>query len=283
MPSLAVIILTLDERCNISQAIASVPPGTPVIVLDSGSKDGTIETATERGAEVHVRPFTDYADQRNAALELALGRFEWVFFLDADERLTPVLWKEIVDTTAREDLDGAYVGLVFEVLGRRLQHGAFAGASVLRLMRPRNARFSRGINERVDDSALFTIRLQHKLVHADAKPMAEWFKKHIRYAQAEAGAYFDTHERALPRSRGRGEAARIAALRRAYDRMPLFIRPWVHWLRSVFVQAAWKDGCVGLAYASMHSLWYHSMIDAFIYEEKLRRRGVLPRREPPSP
>lgn len=280
MPSLAVVILTLDERDNLSRAIESVPEA-PVIVLDSGSKDGTIEYARQLGAEVHVRPFTDYADQRNAALELTLGRFEWVFFLDADERVTPALWDEIVRTTAREDIDGAYVGLVFEVLGRRLEHGSFGSASVLRLMRPRNARFTRGINERVDDSALFTIRLDNKLVHADAKPLAEWFKKHVRYAQAEAMAYFDI-ERSPHLPRGNSEAARVAALRRIYDRMPLFVRPWLHWFRTVFVQAAWKDGCIGLAYASMHSLWYRSMIDVFIYEEKLRRRGVLPQRIPPS-
>src|SRR5688572_7318863 len=131
MQDLAVIILTLDERMNIGKAIASVGGRAPVLVVDSGSTDDTRDIARANGAEVLEHAFVDYASQRNWALEQAESRFRWVFFLDADEEIPPELWREIDASVARDDIDGAYVGLTFVVLGRELEHGGFGTAALL--------------------------------------------------------------------------------------------------------------------------------------------------------
>ena len=59
--------------------------------------------------------------------------------------------------------------------------------------------------------------------------------------------------------------------------MPLFLRPFAFNFRAVVVQGAWRDGLPGLMHAGMHALWYPMLIDLLIYEEKLRRAGVLAR------
>lgn len=268
MQPLAVIILTRDEEANIGKAIASVDGRAPVIVVDSGSTDDTIAIARAAGAELHEHAFVDYASQRNWALELAQSRFRWVFFLDADEELTPPLLDDIEAMVAADELDGAYVGLTFVVLGRELKYGGFRDASILRLMRPALARFSRGTNERVDDSAMRVGKLAHKLRHDDHKPLAEWFRKHVRYAQREAKHYLDgdDHKRGLDGFSLRTKAGRMIGVRWAYNKMPLFLRPFVHFGRTVMAQSAWRDGIPGLFYAGMQSLWYPLMIDLFIYE-----------------
>ncbi|HWB74349.1 MAG TPA: glycosyltransferase family 2 protein [Nannocystaceae bacterium] len=274
MDRLAVIILTRDEEDNIAKAIASVEGRAPIIVVDSGSRDATMTIAREHGAEVHEHAFVDYASQRNWALELAQSRFRWIFFLDADEELTPSLWDDI-DHIVREDtLDGAYVGLTFVVLGRELRYGGFRDASILRLMRPAIARFSRGTNERVDDSAMKVGKLAHKLRHDDHKPLAEWFRKHVRYAQREASHYVDgdDHKRGLDGFSLRTKAGRMIGVRWVYNKMPLFVRPFVHFGRTVVAQSAWRDGIPGLFYASMQSLWYPLMTDLFIYEARWRAK-----------
>jgi glycosyltransferase involved in cell wall biosynthesis len=271
MQDLVVIILALDERVNIGKAIASVGGRVPVIVVDSGSTDDTRDIARANGAEVLEHAFVDYASQRNWALERAESRFRWVFFLDADEEITPELWRDIDDAIARDDLDGAYVGLTFVVLGRELEHGGFGSAALLRLMRPTLARFTRGTNERVDDSAMRVTKLGAKLRHADAKPLAEWFKKHVRYAQREAQHYLDgdDRKRGLEGFGLRTKGARMIGVRWAYNKMPLMVRPFVHFGRTVVAQHAWRDGVPGLVFAGMQSLWYPMMIDLFILEARL--------------
>jgi glycosyltransferase involved in cell wall biosynthesis len=269
---LAVIILTRDEEANIAKAIASVDGRVPVIVVDSGSRDDTLAIARAHGAEVREHDFVDYASQRNWALAQAEQRFRWIFFLDADEELTPALWDEIDRVVGEDTLDGAYVGLTFVVLGRELKHGGFRDASILRLMRPAVARFSRGTNERVDDSAMKVGRLHAKLRHDDHKPLAEWFRKHVRYAQREATHYVDGEDRTLSGFSLRTKAGRMIGVRWVYNKMPLFVRPFVHFGRTVMAQSAWKDGIPGIFYAGMQSLWYPLMIDLFIYEARWRAK-----------
>lgn len=274
MDRLAVIILTRDEEDNIAKAIASVEGRAPVIVVDSGSRDATMAIAREHGAQVHEHEFVDYASQRNWALELAQSRFRWIFFLDADEELTPALWDDIDRIVDQDVLDGAYVGLTFVVLGRELRYGGFRDASILRLMRPAIARFARGTNERVDDSAMKVGKLAHKLRHDDHKPLAEWFRKHVRYAQREAMHYVDgdDRKRGLDGFSLRTKAGRMIGVRWVYNKMPLFVRPFVHFGRTVVAQSAWRDGIPGLFYASMQSLWYPLMTDLFIYEARWRAK-----------
>lgn len=267
-PSLIVIILTLDEEANIAKAIRSVGDRASVLVLDSGSNDRTTAIAEELGAIVRHLPFVDYATSRNHALELVEDNHDWVFFLDADEEFTTELWNEVEQAIRADDVDGAYVGYSFVVLERELRHGGFGGASVLRLMRPKLARFSRGTNERVDDSQLRVRTLRSKFRHADAKPLATWFRKHVRYAEREARHFVDGDDKArgLTGFGLRTKAARMVGIRWAYNQLPLFVRPFANFGRAVVAQSAWRDGIPGLMFAGMQALWYPMMIDLFIYE-----------------
>lgn len=283
MSAIAVVILTLDEELNLPKALASVAGRCPVVVVDSGSFDRTEAIAREGGAEFVVHPFVDYASQRNWALERVQDRFAWVFFLDADEELTPKLWAEIERIVAADELDGAYVRFDVRLLGKQLVKGEFSGSMVLRLMRTRAARFGRGINERVDDRAMKVTALQHRLIHRDAKPIGEWFKKHVEYARREALAYVDGLDRPqrLAELNWRTKAGRVAVLRRAYNKLPLFVRPFINYARVMLVQGAWRDGLPGLMHAGMHALWYQLVVDLLIYEELLRRDGTLDREYAP--
>ena len=272
MQELVVIILTLNEEPNLPAALDSVGGRAPVLVLDSGSTDATAAIARERGTELHVRTFDDYATQRNHALDLVRERFRWALFLDADERMTPQLWAEIAAMLPRDDVDGVYIGWVFEVLGHDLRHGSFGTASNLRLMKTTAARFGRATHERVDDRQMRVVRLEHKIRHADAKPLAEWFRKHVKYAEWEARHYVEgtDRQRGLEGFSLRTKAGRTVGLRYVYNKLPLFVRPFLHFGRSVVLLGAWRDGLPGLMYASMQSLWYPMMIDLFIIEERRR-------------
>ena len=109
---LAVIVLTLNEERHLPECLASAAGlAERTLIVDSGSKDDTVAIARQIGTEIVFNEFRGYASQRNAALEMVSE--EWVLFLDADERLTPELRRELAETI--EDAPDA---------GRRIPHPA---------------------------------------------------------------------------------------------------------------------------------------------------------------
>lgn len=94
MPGVSVTVITLNEAANIDACLASVSWVDDVVVVDSGSTDGTIDRARARGARVIERAWPgSYAAQKNFAAEQAAH--DWILSLDADERVTPALAGEI--------------------------------------------------------------------------------------------------------------------------------------------------------------------------------------------
>ena len=90
----SVLILTLNEEADLPRCLESVAGCDDIVVLDSGSKDGTPEIARAAGARVFERTFDTFAGQRNFAQREIPFRHRWVFHLDADERFTPALMAE---------------------------------------------------------------------------------------------------------------------------------------------------------------------------------------------
>lgn len=95
MTHLTAIILTYNESRHIQACIESVKFADAVVVFDSHSTDNTVELARGAGANVIQHPFSDYATQRNAALDSVRDKTDWVLFVDADERVDAPLADEI--------------------------------------------------------------------------------------------------------------------------------------------------------------------------------------------
>lgn len=141
-PDLSAVIITRNEECHVGGCLASIGGLVDeIVVLDSHSEDRTREIARSAGAMVAERAFEGFGPQKQAALEMARGR--WVLIIDADERITPRLAEEI-RRVIREpgDFAGFWIRREVEYLGRRLQHGGAESDWVLRLARRDLARFS---------------------------------------------------------------------------------------------------------------------------------------------
>ena len=93
MPLLSVAIITCDEERNLARTLASVSFADEVIVVDSGSKDRTVEIAEAFGAKIFVREWPGFAAQKNFAISQCKG--DWVLSLDADEEMSPELATQI--------------------------------------------------------------------------------------------------------------------------------------------------------------------------------------------
>ena len=94
MNKLSVVILAKNEERQIVDCIKNVSFADEIVVIDDNSKDKTAELARENGAKVYTRKLDNFSSQRNFGLSKTTNK--WVLFMDADERITPELAKEIV-------------------------------------------------------------------------------------------------------------------------------------------------------------------------------------------
>lgn len=137
MPKLAVIILTKNEENNIVDCIRSVDFADEIIVIDSGSVDKTKQLAEDLNANFVYHAMTEgFAGQRNFALTQTDA--EWVFYLDADERVTPATADKIREIVNRDEKVVYSIRRENIVFGQRMYYGAHRPDYAVR-MAPRKA------------------------------------------------------------------------------------------------------------------------------------------------
>jgi glycosyltransferase involved in cell wall biosynthesis len=140
MPRLSAIIITKNEAANIAECLDSVAFADERIVVDSGSDDDTVAIATGKGARVSFNAFAGFGQQFNHALSLAQG--DWIFSIDADERVGPALAFELQDAMRNGTADGYEMPRLSTFCGRPMRHSGWYPDYVLRLWRRGRARWT---------------------------------------------------------------------------------------------------------------------------------------------
>ncbi|NLE75381.1 MAG: glycosyltransferase family 2 protein [Chloroflexi bacterium] len=179
------MVLTKDEERHLPDCLKSLAWADEVLVFDSFSGDRTVEIARQMGARVAQRRFVDYPRQRQAALEAAGG--DWVFFVDADERVTPELAAEIGEVILQPTPVGWWVPRRNIIVGRWIRHTGWYPDYQLRLMRPNRARYdlSRQVHELVVLEGEEG-HLRSEMVHYNYDTWGEFVRKQSRYARFDA-------------------------------------------------------------------------------------------------
>lgn len=185
--SLSVGIITFNEERNIRACLASVSWVDEIVVLDSGSTDGTMEICREYTDRVYSDPhWPGFGVQKNRALDKITG--DWVLVLDADERVNPALRAEIEGVLASESSSAD----VFEMprrsfyCGRAIRHAGWWPDYVPRLFRRGAARFSEDL---VHERLIFQgrpERLRSPLLHYSYHDLSEVLQRIDRYSSAGA-------------------------------------------------------------------------------------------------
>ncbi len=184
--SLSVIIITKNEEADIRACLESVSWADEIIVVDSGSIDDTVAICKECGAQVHVvRDWPGFGPQKNRALAQATK--DWVLSLDADERVTPELRREIEALLRSNPAADAYeIPRSSSYCGRFMRHSGWYPDYVTRLFRRGSARFSDDlVHERLAVKGK-TEKLQCKLLHYAFRDPEEVLRKVDQYSTAGA-------------------------------------------------------------------------------------------------
>lgn len=184
MPKLSVIIITKNEAENIRACIESVNWTDEIIVVDSGSTDATVEICRELGAQVHQHEWPGFGMQKNRALSYA--NHEWVFSIDADERVTGELREQLINAMEDNNKNGFYIPRLSQFCGRFIRHSGWYPDYVLRLFRRTKGRFS---DDTVHERAIVdgnTGKLTCPLLHYSYLNQADVQRKTEQYARAGA-------------------------------------------------------------------------------------------------
>lgn len=226
---LSVIIITRNEEANIGDCLRSVAFADEVIVLDSASSDRTVDIARSFGAKVFVtQTWPGFGPQKNIALSMVTGN--WVLSLDADERITPDLQTEILQSIATGAIDDAFeIPRSSSYCGQFIRYSGWRPDYVLRLFRRGIARFS---DDLVHERVLFEGRpsqLKSPLLHLSFSDFESVLDKLNRYSTA--GAQNMTRK---------GDSATLAGA--------IGHGAWA-FLRTYVLQRGFLDGALGLALA----------------------------------
>lgn len=194
----SILIPTKNESSNLRACVESCRFAAEIVVVDSGSTDDTRKIAMELGARVVEFAWNgSFPKKKNWALANVRWAHDWVFILDADERITPALANEIRHLVNRPLCDGYYVNRRFWFLDGWLNHCGYYPSWNLRFFRHRLGRYEQiatvdetnsGDNE-VHEHVLLEGKvgyLEHEMEHYAFPTIAIWVEKHNRYSNWEA-------------------------------------------------------------------------------------------------
>lgn len=244
------LIITYNEAPNIARTLAALDWARRIVVVDSGSTDGTLDIlARFTQVEAVQRPFDDFAGQCNFGLTL-IGT-PWVLSLDADYLMTPELIAELAELDPDANIMGYRAIFTYCIHGRALRASLYPPRVVL--FRARAASYGQTGHAHHLDIAGAVTELRGRIRHDDRKPLSRWLASQRTYAAQEADHLLAGHP-----------LNRIDRLRRMAWPAPLLVLPYV-----LIVRRSILDGWPGWYYA-LQRLIAETLLAVELIDRRLR-------------
>ncbi len=272
---ISVLILTLNEEINLPGCLESIKWCDDIVIFDSYSTDRTIEIARAAGARVFQRNFDNYANQRNAALTDVEYKYSWLLMLDADERATPELEREIQATIKSGNKKTALYRVRRKDMfwGKWLHRSSGYPTWFGRFFHIGKVHVEREINEEYHTDGEIG-HLQEHLSHFPFnKGIAFWMERHNRYSSMESQALLQEIRKPLEFQKvfSSDPTIRRKTLKQMAYRMPC--RPFFVFIYLYLIRMGILDGKPGLTYCILRSI-YEYMIDVKVKELRRREKGL---------
>jgi len=266
----SVILLSYNSENTLGSTLRCVRSiSDEIFVVDSYSKDGTVDLARSLGATVVEHPFEHYGAQRNWAIDHLAITQPWQLHLDADEFMNDELVAAIQALPAEPEYSGYFLARYVRFLGRVMRHGGMSPTWHMRLFRTGAGR----CEDRKYDQHFILMsggsgRLRGTMIDDVRMPLTEWTTRHNRWSDGEVAELEseETAGRLQPDIRG-NPAERKRFLRQKYNRLPLFIRPFVLFVYRYFFRLGFLDGTEGLIFWVLQTFWFRFLVDAKIWEK----------------
>lgn len=180
---LSAIVLTNNEESNLKRCLDSLPKDIELIIVDSGSTDGTLGIAERYGAKIFKNKMADFSSQRNFGSDRASN--DWILFIDADEELSSELKHNLEYLiNNNESIIGYDIRRWNYVLGKRMTH-CWSPDHVLRLFNKNYARYEGEIHEKAVPKGK-VVRIEDPILHYTFQTISGYFDKINKYSTVEA-------------------------------------------------------------------------------------------------
>jgi glycosyltransferase involved in cell wall biosynthesis len=247
------LVITFNEEANIARTLERLIWARRIVVIDSGSTDGTLDIIRScPRAEVIHRPFDDFASQCNFGI--AQVTTSWVLSLDADYELSDELVTELRSLRPDASTDGYRARFVYRIFGQPLRGTVYPPRIVL--YRKNKARYqNQGHGHRVTVAGNVVL-LSGVIFHDDRKPLVRWFTAQQRYAHEEAEHLVASDRKTLSRA----DRIRLAA----------WPAPFAVLIYVLVLKGCLLDGWPGWYYA-LQRLLAEIMLALELIDRRLRR------------
>ncbi|BAZ04372.1 glycosyltransferase family 2 protein [Calothrix sp. NIES-3974] len=267
---ISIYILTYNEEIDIAACIESAMLSDDVIVVDSCSRDRTVEIARSYPVRVVEHAFESHGKQRTWMLENITPKYDWVYILEADERMTPELFAECVEKSQTGEHIGYYVAERVMFMNHWIRHSTQYPRYQLRLFQHGKVWFTDyGHTERevCDGSTGFLTQTYPH--YTSGKGFSRWIDKHNRYSSDEAVETIKQLESGkinwVDLFFGKTEIERRRALKDLSLRIPA--RPLVRFIYMYFFLGGWLDGRAGFTWCTLQA-FYEYLILLKVWEIK---------------
>ena len=231
MTKISAIILTLNEETHIADAIKSVSFADEIIVIDSYSTDRTLELAEKHDVKLIQRVFDDFSSQKNYAIQQA--KYDWVYVLDADERVTPALAQEILLTVkSPRDFVGFYIYRTFYFFNKRIRFGGWQRDRVVSLFLKEYCKYVGVVHEKIVTNGKLGF-FKNKIEHFSYKSYDHYISKMNHYGALRGKQYFE-------------EGRKVSLFH-------ILIKPPVRFVIHYFIRLGFLDGFTGLFFAKIQA------------------------------
>jgi len=263
MTGISVLILTKNEQQDLPGCLESVAWSDDIHVYDSMSTDDTVKIAKNFGARVTQRPFDNWSNHQNWGLQNIPFKHQWVFYIDADERMTIELVEEVIAAANIEKY-----AVAFRIRRRDFFNSTWlkhvqASPFYMRLFRPERMRYERLVNPiSIPDGPVS--QLNGNLDHFPfSKGIGHWLERHNAYSKFEAEQIINNRKQNKAFSIVKAFTASDFHERRfnqkeLFYRMPL--RPLIKFILFYFVKRGFLDGRAGLCYSILQAIYEYMIV-----------------------
>ncbi|MFA5336855.1 MAG: glycosyltransferase family 2 protein [Candidatus Omnitrophota bacterium] len=231
---ISVFIVVYNEEKKIERCLKSVSWADEIIIVDSYSRDKTVEICKKYTDKIYQRPFTDFAEMKNYAISQASG--EWLLGVDADEEITEALREKIklIINKNIHDVSGFYIKRKSYIFGKWFRFCGTQDDFQLRLFKKATAYYFQPIHERVALTGKKAY-IRECLLHYTYKNITEYMQRLNKYTSMEAE---------FLKSKGRKPSRSI-----------FLLKPFMRFLELYIIKQGFRDGMEGFLFGALSGFY----------------------------
>jgi glycosyltransferase involved in cell wall biosynthesis len=259
----SIYILTYNEEIDIADCIESALLSDDIIVVDSLSCDRTLEIASNYPVRVVQHKFESHGKQRTWMLESIKTKYDWVYILEADERMTPELFTECIEAIKSQQAIAYYIAEKVIFMGQWIRYSTQYPRYQMRLFQKEKVWFEDyGHTEREVCHGIKGFLKEAYPHYTCSKGLNRWLDKHNRYSSDEAAETISQLEKGKVNWQnllfGSSEVQKRRALKDLSLRLPF--RPLLRWFYMYFILRGFLDGKAGFAWCTLQAFYEYLIL-----------------------